>query len=59
MLITLLRSPPSYAISLDALKSALGGAGAGGATKVVYGAVAKRLVKIERGGGEQIVKFNV
>jgi len=30
-----------------------------GATRIVYGCVAKRLVKIERGGGEQIVKFDI
>jgi len=34
------------------------GAGAGG-TRVVYGSVAKRLIKIERGGGEQVVTFDV
>jgi hypothetical protein len=30
-----------------------------GTTRILYGCVAKRLVKIERGGGEQIVKFDV
>lgn len=28
-------------------------------TRVLYGCVAKRLVKIDRGGGEQIVKFDI
>lgn len=72
MLLVLLRAP-GHAVALDTLKGALagvegaaaaaaGGTGAGagsGVTKVVYGCVAKRLVKIERGGGEQVVKFNV
>ena len=30
-----------------------------GATRILYGCVAKRLIKIERGGGEQIVKFDM
>ena len=42
-------------------------AGAGGTTviagqgtsRILYGCVAKRLIKIERGKGEQIVKFDV
>jgi hypothetical protein len=34
------------------------GAGAGG-TRVVYGSVAKRLIRIDRGGGEQVVMFDV
>jgi len=43
-----------------------GGAGAttnllGGqvTTRTLYACVAKKLVKIERGGGEQVVKFDV
>jgi hypothetical protein len=28
-------------------------------SRVLYGCVAKRLLKIERGGGEQIVKFDI
>jgi hypothetical protein len=28
-------------------------------TRVLYACVAKKLVKIERGGGEQVVKFDV
>ena len=30
-----------------------------GATRIVYNCVAKRLIKIERGRGEQTVKFNM
>ncbi|KAJ7594837.1 hypothetical protein C8J56DRAFT_927756 [Mycena floridula] len=30
-----------------------------GTTRVIYACVAKRLLKIERGGGEQVVKFDV
>jgi len=67
MLLALLSSPPSYALPLGRLKetlaskskeigiSAIGGSGV---TRPVYGCVAKRLLKIERGGGEQLVKFD-
>jgi hypothetical protein len=59
-LILVLLSSASYKLNLKALKEALAerGAGAGG-TRVVYGCVAKRLIKIERGGGEQVVMFDV
>lgn len=30
-----------------------------GTSRVLYGCVAKRLIKIDRGGGEQVVKFDV
>jgi len=30
-----------------------------GTSRILYGCVAKRLIKIERGKGEQIVKFDV
>jgi len=46
---------------LNKLKVALaekGGTGSSG-TRVLYACVAKKLVKIERGGGEQVVKFDV
>lgn len=64
MLLALLRAGPGHAVALDALKGAIAGAhgvavAGTGVTKVVYGCVAKRLVRIERGGGEQVVKFNV
>ena len=46
----------------EELVSKAGGSAAAlnvGTTRILYGCVAKRLVKIERGGGEQIVKFDV
>ncbi|KAI9068409.1 hypothetical protein FKP32DRAFT_1672323 [Trametes sanguinea] len=73
MLLVLLGAP-GYALTLRALKETLagkaaaigagGGAGAGllggsAVTKPVYGCVAKRLLKIERGAGEQVVKFDI
>ena len=44
-----------------AAKTKEGGASGAGqsTTRVLYGCVAKRLVKIDRGGGEQIVKFDI
>jgi hypothetical protein len=30
-----------------------------GTTSVLYGCVAKRLVRIDRGGGEQVVRFDL
>ncbi|KAJ7209532.1 hypothetical protein GGX14DRAFT_451835 [Mycena pura] len=70
LLLELLGSGPQYSMPLSKVKEALaakastsGGTGLvlGGqsTTRVLYGCVAKRLVKIERGGGEQIVKFDV
>lgn len=70
LLLTLLASGPHFSMPLNKVKEALaakastsGGAGGvlGGqnTTHALYGCVAKRLVKIERGGGEQIVKFDV
>ncbi|PCH43834.1 hypothetical protein WOLCODRAFT_132982 [Wolfiporia cocos MD-104 SS10] len=71
MLLALLHSPPSYAMSLGKLKETLstksaetgintgGVLGGSGLTRPIYGCVAKRLLKIERGGGEQVVKFDV
>jgi hypothetical protein len=61
MLLVLLDSPPSYSIPLNALKDALskGEGNAVGVTRPIYNCVAKRLLKIERGGGEQVVKFDV
>jgi hypothetical protein len=61
MLLALLTTPPRYAISLNRLKLVLaekGGTGSGG-TRVLYSCVAKKLLKIDRGGGEQIVSFDV
>ncbi|KAI0371053.1 hypothetical protein BV20DRAFT_1035409 [Pilatotrama ljubarskyi] len=71
MLLVLLGAP-GYALTLRALKETLsekaagiGAAGAAGlmggstVTKPVYGCVAKRLLKIERGAGEQVVRFDL
>ncbi|KAI0633628.1 hypothetical protein C8Q77DRAFT_1217966 [Trametes polyzona] len=70
MLLALLGAP-GYALTLRVLKetlgekaSSIGAAGTGllggsAVTKPVYGCVAKRLLKIERGGGEQVVKFDL
>ena len=38
--------------------AAMGASAAQAGTRALYGCVAKKLVKIDRGGGEQIVKFN-
>ncbi|KAG2153871.1 hypothetical protein DEU56DRAFT_426235 [Suillus clintonianus] len=59
LLLTLLKQP-GFSMSLNKLKEALaeGGGGAGG-TRTMYACVAKKLIKIERGGGEQVVKFDV
>ncbi|KAI0029713.1 hypothetical protein K488DRAFT_88464 [Vararia minispora EC-137] len=67
MLLALLSSPPEFALPLNKVKEILGskngpvhpGAMAGLPTRVLYGCVAKKLVKIERGGGEQTVRFDV
>ncbi|KAJ7262300.1 hypothetical protein B0H12DRAFT_324041 [Mycena haematopus] len=70
LLLSLLNTGPQFSMPLNKVKETLaakastsGGAGIvlGGqsTTRVLYGCVAKRLVKIERGAGEQIVKFDV
>lgn len=61
MLLALLNSPPNYSMSLNALKDALSTAegAAAGVTRPIYACVAKRLLKIDRGGGEQVVRFDV
>jgi hypothetical protein len=67
MLLALLSSPPDFSLPLNKIKEALGsksgpvypGPMAGLPTRVLYGCVAKKLVKIERGGGEQVVRFDV
>ena len=71
MLLALLGAP-SQALPLDALKQVLtekaasvgastgaGLIGGSAVTKPVYGCVAKRLLKIERGTREQVVKFDL
>ena len=66
MLFALLNSPPDYAMSLNALKevlsngdSASAGVSVAAVTKPIYACVAKRLLKIDRGRGEQIVRFDM
>ncbi|KAJ7497151.1 hypothetical protein FB451DRAFT_1386452 [Mycena latifolia] len=70
LLLALLSAGPHFSMPLNKVKEALatkasasGGAGVvlGGqsTTRALYACVAKRLVKIERGGGEQIVKFDL
>jgi hypothetical protein len=63
----LLSATPHYALPLSQVKENLalkaktsGISMAGqGTTRILYGCVAKRLVKIDRSGREQIVKFDV
>ena len=55
ILLALLSAPPNYSMPLNALKEVLNNAG----TRPIYACVAKRLLKIERGGGEQVVKFDL
>ncbi|KAJ7675066.1 hypothetical protein B0H17DRAFT_152570 [Mycena rosella] len=70
LLLALLATGPNFSMPLNKVKEALaakasasGGAGGvlGGqsTTRALYACVAKRLVKIERGGGEQVVKFDL
>lgn len=69
LLVTLLSCPPKFSMPLNKVKESLaakastGGSAvlvAGqGTTRVLYGCVAKRLIKIDRGGGEQVIKFDV
>ncbi|KAI0281004.1 hypothetical protein BGY98DRAFT_960479 [Russula aff. rugulosa BPL654] len=67
LLIALLEAPPQYALPLAKVKEVLSARGekgsavigSGASTRVLYGCVAKRLVRIDRGGGEQIVRFDV
>jgi hypothetical protein len=63
----LLSASPHYSMPLNQVKENLaikakgsaGAAGGQGTTRVLFGCVAKRLVKIDRGGREQIVKFDI
>lgn len=59
LLLTLLKQP-GFSMSLNKLKEALAeGGGSAGGTRTMYACVAKKLIKIERGGGEQVVKFDI
>lgn len=67
LLTMLLSSTPNYSLPLSQVKENLnlkaktsGMSVAGqGTTRVLYGCVAKRLVKIDRSGREQVVKFDI
>ena len=67
LLIALLEATPQHALPLAKIKEILSARGekgaavigSGASTRVLYGCVAKRLVRIDRGGGEQIVRFDV
>lgn len=68
LLLLLLASPPQFSMPLSKVKDMLASkARAGsssistgqGSARILYGCVAKRLIKIERGGGEQIVRFDI
>lgn len=59
ILLALLSAPPTYALPLNTLKEVLSQGGGAVGTRPIYACVAKRLLKIERGGGEQVVKFDV
>ncbi|KAL4080233.1 hypothetical protein V8B97DRAFT_718024 [Scleroderma yunnanense] len=48
-----LLTAPNHAMQLNKLKEAIGG------TRALYACVAKKLVRIDRGGGEQIVLFDL
>ncbi|KAF8197948.1 hypothetical protein BJ912DRAFT_50681 [Pholiota molesta] len=64
-LLTMLLTSPHYSMSLNQVKENLAtkakssGIVGQSTTRVLFGCVAKRLVKIDRGGREQIVKFDV
>ena len=67
LLVALLEATPQYALPLAKVKEILSAKGekgvavigSGASIRILYGCVAKRLVKIDRGGGEQIVRFDV
>ncbi len=57
----LLAATPNHALPLNTVKEnfATKSKTTAGATRVLFQGVAKRLVKIDRGRGEQIVKFDI
>jgi hypothetical protein len=66
LLLALLEAAPNYALPLAKVKeilsredASMAAIGSGGSIRVLYGCVAKRLMKIERGRGEQTVRFDV
>ncbi|KAH7888457.1 hypothetical protein F5I97DRAFT_1924997 [Phlebopus sp. FC_14] len=48
-----LLTAPNHAMPLNKLKAVIGG------TRALYACVAKKLIRIDRGGGEQVVLFDV
>ncbi|KAF5311267.1 hypothetical protein D9758_018758 [Tetrapyrgos nigripes] len=62
-----LLSAPGHSLSLNKVKEVItakastsgSAAMVAGHTRILYGCVAKRLLKIDRGSGEQIVKFDI
>lgn len=62
LLLALLMAQPSYTLQMNRLKEIMtGNTSVTGAshTRALYACVAKRLIKIERGKGEQSVKFDI
>lgn len=63
LLFSLLLAQPHHSLSLAQVKESLtakvGAAVGQNPTRILYGCVAKRLLKIDRGGGEQVVKFDI
>jgi hypothetical protein len=66
LMLVLLSSAPNYSMSLNKIKEALAtttpnGESSSGTThmRALYACVAKKLIKIERGKGEQVVKFDI
>lgn len=66
-LLVLFSEAPHYSVPLNKIKELLAAKASGnasvtaaqGTSRIIYGCVAKRLVKIDRSGREQIVKFDV
>jgi len=64
LLLALLDAAPQFALPLAKIKEQLGaresvGTMARASNRVLYGCVAKRLIRIDRGKGEQTVRFDV
>lgn len=61
MMTLLLSAAPHYSMPLNEMKEHLANKAkmAGGTSRVLFQCVAKRLVKIDRGRGEQIVRFDI
>ncbi len=62
LLLALLSNPPSYSVPLNQLKELLASrvsVRGQAITRPIYGCIAKKLLKIDRGGGEQVVRFDV